>query len=224
MLISFQFLAYGNLFLRKKEISTIHVTQLDNWRHKHNFLGTSKKNELKANIVLVIIFNTMLVEIITGYFTGSMALFADGWHMSTHALAMGITLFTYHYARKNKNNSKFSFGTGKVSSLGGFASSVFLIIMAGMMLTESISRFFSPVKIYFFEAIIVATIGLSVNILSVILLKENQHHEYDESENHDHNIKAAYLHVIADTFTSILAILALLLGKLLNINWLDPAC
>lgn len=166
----------------------------------------------------------MALEIVSGYLFGSMALLADGWHMCTHAVALGIALFTYSYARRHADNPLFSFGTGKVGVLGGFASSIILGGVAIFMAIESIKRFVSPEAILYNEAIIVATIGLVVNLVCAVILKEDHHHHEgdDIHHRHDHNIKAAYLHVLADALTSLLAIAALLAAKELNWVWMDP--
>ena len=178
--------------------------------------------------VLVLTFVTMVVEIIAGSIFGSMALLADGWHMGTHVAAFMIAIFAYRYARNHANNPAFAFGTGKVGVLGGFASAVALAVVALVMLLESVQRIIEPHNIQFNEAIAVATLGLVVNIVSAILLKDGHHHHHDHHEgsehhhHHDHNLRAAYLHVLADALTSVLAIVALVSGKYFGWNWLDP--
>jgi cation diffusion facilitator family transporter len=165
----------------------------------------------------------MVLEIGAGTWSGSMALLADGWHMGTHSAAFLIAIFAYSYAKKNSNNKLFSFGTGKVNYLGGFASAIALAIVALMMVVESMQRLVEPHHIQFNEAIIVALIGLAVNVISALILKDEHHCHHGESSNHhDHNMKAAYLHVLADTLTSVLAIIALLIGKYIGLVWLDP--
>ena len=166
----------------------------------------------------------MIVEISAGYIFGSMALLADGWHMGTHAAALGITAFAYWYARKQSDNPNYSFGTGKVGVLGGFGSAVVLAVIAVLMGIESIQRLFSPVTIRFNEAIAVAVIGLAVNLISAYLLRGQHHHSHDPGHrhHHDHNLRAAYLHVLADALTSLLAIVALLTGKAFGWIWMDP--
>ena len=166
-----------------------------------------------------------------------MALLADGWHMGTHSAAFLIAIFAYSYAKKNANNKSFSFGTGKVNYLGGFASAIALAIVALLMVVESVQRIIEPNNIHFNEAIIVAVVGLIVNIVSAFILKDDHHHHSHSDSNdhhdhhgdsdhhhhdHDHNMKAAYLHVLADALTSVLAIVALLTGKYLGIIWIDP--
>nr|WP_221077235.1 CDF family Co(II)/Ni(II) efflux transporter DmeF [Agarivorans aestuarii] len=192
--------------------------------HKHDFSHHSNQGEQRTLIVLVLTALTMVIEIVAGTWFGSMALLADGWHMGTHVAAFTITIFAYRYARKHANNSKFSFGTGKVSSLGGFASAVALAVVALVMAIESIARFFEPQAIAFNQAILVAIIGLAVNLASAWILKDVHYHHGHEHEHshHDHNLRAAYMHVLADALTSLLAIFALLAGKYAGLNWLDP--
>ena len=155
-----------------------------------------------------------------------MALLADGLHMASHAAALGITVFAYVYARKHAHDKAFSFGTGKVNALGGFTGAVLLALFAIMMVVESIHRLVSPVAIAFNQAIIVAIVGLIVNGASVFILgHEEEHHHHGESHehhHHDHNLRAAYLHVLADALTSVLAIVALLTAKYYGLVWMDP--
>ena len=166
----------------------------------------------------------MVAEIVAGTVYGSMALLADGWHMGTHAAALGVTLFAYVYARRHATNPDYSFGTGKVGALGGFASAVGLAVVALLVLLESAGRFIRPVAIRFDEAIAVAVVGLLVNLGCAWLLREHDHdhhhrHGHDEHEHddhhRDHNLRAAYLHVLADALTSVFAIAALATGKLI---------
>ena len=199
----------------------MHTRNLDKWKHKHDFVFIYERGESRTKQVLVITAITMIVEIIAGTVFGSMALLADGWHMGTHTAAFAITIFAYQYSRRHADNREFTFGTGKVSVLGGFASAIALAIVALFMAFESVLRFFEPLEIQFNEAIIVAILGLIVNLLCAFLL--NIHHDHErEHHHHDHNIKGAYLHVLADALTSILAIIALFFGKYLGWNWLDP--
>ena len=218
-------------------------------RHQHNFSSHNSQGEKRTFYVLLLTVVTMIVEIIAGTIYGSMALLADGWHMGTHAAAFGITLFAYRYAKKHAESERFSFGTGKVSVLGGYTSAIALGIVALLMLVESVHRLFNPQAIQFNEAIIVACIGLTVNVVSMFLLGDHHHdhgheHGHNHSKNHDHshshdhdsdhshkhgehhhdhNLRAAYMHVLADTLTSLLAIVALLFGKFYGWNWLDAA-
>jgi len=189
--------------------------------HHHNH--DDLKNETKTWRVFVLTFLMMFVEIGAGYLTGSMALLADGWHMGTHAAAFGISIFAYRYARQNIDSRRFSFGPGKVTTLGGFASAVALAVVALFMIIESIERFIDPVSIQFSEAIIVAVIGLFVNIISAILLLGTSIKDHSHSHDiGDHNLRSAYFHVLADALTSILAIGALLMGKYLGWQMMDP--
>ena len=155
-----------------------------------------------------------------------MAVLADGWHMGTHVAAFVIALFAYRYARKHANNPTYTFGTGKVNVLGGFASAVALAVVALVMLAESLQRIVEQQAIHFNEAIAVASIGLFVNVVSIFLLKDDHSHahhlDHDQHHHHDHNLRAAYLHVLADAMTSILAIVALVSGKYLGWSRLDP--
>ncbi|MEZ9408186.1 CDF family Co(II)/Ni(II) efflux transporter DmeF [Vibrio lentus] len=199
-------------------------------RHQHNFSSHNSQGEKRTFYVLLLTVITMIVEIVAGTIYGSMALLADGWHMGTHAAAFGITLFAYRYAKKHAESERFSFGTGKVSVLGGYTSAIALGIVALLMLVESVHRLFNPQAIQFNEAIIVACIGLTVNVVSMFLLGDHHHdhgHDHSHSEHkghsHDHNLRAAYMHVLADTLTSLLAIVALLFGKFYGWNWLDAA-
>lgn len=192
--------------------------------HQHDFTHGHKRGERQVYIVLLITLITMTVEIVVGFLFNSMALTADGWHMGTHAAAFGITIFAYRYARKHAQNPRFSFGTGKVSSLGGFASAVALCVVALLMAIESIHRMVEPQEIQFNEAIGVAVIGLIVNLASALLLKGDHHHGHSHEDHHheDHNLKAAYLHVLADALTSIAAIIALVFGRMFGWAILDP--
>ncbi len=199
-------------------------------QHTHDFVAHNHKGEKRTFYVLVLTLITMIVEISAGTLFGSMALLADGWHMGTHAAAFCITLFAYRYAKQHANSQRFSFGTGKVSVLGGFTSAIALGIVALMMVVESVQRLFNPELIRFNEAILVAVIGLVVNLASMLLLKDQHHHGHDHhaehhghghEHHHDHNLAAAYFHVLADTLTSLLAIVALIIGKYYGWIWLD---
>ncbi len=199
----------------------------------HEMLVGHQRGERSTKIVIAITAIMMVGEIASGVLFGSMALLADGWHMSTHVAAFGITLFAYWYARNHAGDPFYKFGTGKVSVLGGFASAVALVVVAFVMAFESIARFFSPEEIHFDEAIVVAIIGLVVNLSCAKILHDSGHghnhgHSHDEDshhhhshEHHDHNLKAAYLHVLADALTSVFAIVALVFGKLYGLLWLD---
>lgn len=206
------------------------------WAHSHHFDPNNQHNVTKVKLVFWLTLVVMVVEIISGIWFGSMALLADGWHMGTHAAAFLITLFAYAYANKHRTDRSFSFGTGKVNYLSGFASAIALGFVALLMLVESIQRLAEPQPISFNEAIVIAFIGLAVNLISVFVLQDKDHqhshgiiskndndeHKHSHSHSHDHNIRAAYFHVLADTLTSVLAILALLLGKYFGWVWMDP--
>lgn len=216
--------------------------QINNEFHSHDFGGHALENEKRTLNVIILTGITMLVEIAAGILTGSMALLADGWHMSTHAFALGITYFAYVMARKYKGSSVFGFGTGKFGILSGYTSALFLGATAVYMIAESVERLIKPVNIAFDQAILVAIIGLIVNVFSIWLLHsgEGEHshshshdHKHEEHDNHscshdhdhqshDHNIRAAYLHVVADALTSVLAIAALFSGKFFSWSFLDP--
>ncbi|MGV8938152.1 MAG: CDF family Co(II)/Ni(II) efflux transporter DmeF [Allorhizobium sp.] len=205
-----------------------------NAAHEHFFLGDNHgRNEKRTWLVIAITATMMVVEIVAGNMFGSMALTADGWHMSTHAAAMLIAALAYLYARKHAGNRRFTFGTGKLGDLAGFASAVILALIALMIGWESYLRLQAPVAINFKEAIIVAVIGLLVNLVCALLLKDDHHHGHDHGHGHGHghghahgqdqNLRAAYIHVLADALTSVLAIAALVLGSLYGWFWLDPA-
>jgi len=204
----------------------MHVSNSKNWQHSHDFHVSNETGERRTQYVLMLTAITMIAEIIAGSVYGSMALLADGWHMGTHVAAFLIALFAYRYARKHSNNPAYAFGTGKVNVLGGFASAVALAVVALVMLVESLQRLFEPQAIHFNEAIAVAGIGLSVNVISALLLSGDHapahHHDHAHHHSHDHNLRAAYFHVLADAMTSVLAIVALVSGKYLGWNWLDP--
>jgi cation diffusion facilitator family transporter len=188
-------------------------------------------NERVTLVVVVITLMMMIAEIAGGILSGSMALLSDGIHMGTHAMALFITLGAYIIARRHSRNSSFTFGTGKVGVLGGYTNAILLIIAGLAMAYESIERLFDPVTIRFNEAIVVAVIGLFVNVVCAVILSrgsgthEHSHHHHThaaDQKNTDHNLRAAYLHVLTDALTSILAILALFLGKLFDLVWADP--
>lgn len=197
----------------------MHIHTMEQWQHQHDFDSSHQRGERRTLQVLVLTVVTMVVEIVAGSLFGSMALLADGWHMGTHAAAFSITLFAYRYARNHANDQRYTFGTGKVGVLGGFASAVALLVVALLMVVESIHRLITPEVINFDNAILVAILGLTVNLISAFLLQGGHHHHHDH--HHDHNLRAAYLHVLADALTSILAIVALVAGKTLGWVWLD---
>lgn len=208
--------------------------------HEHVFLGQDHaRNERRTWLVIAITATMMIIEIAAGTIYGSMALVADGWHMSTHAAAMLIAALAYLFARRQATNPRFTFGTGKFGDLAAFASAVVLALIALLIGWESLVRFANPVTINFRQAIIVAALGLAVNLLCAWLLRDDHghhshhgHHHHDHAHEHahdhahhagDNNLRAAYLHVLADALTSVLAIVALVLGSLYGWNWMDPA-
>ena len=197
----------------------MHQRSLERHQQRHDFLTDNQHSQRRTRYVLALTFIVMVIEIISGTVFGSMALLADGWHMATHVAAFLIALFAYRYANKHADNPAFAFGTGKVAVLGGFASAIALGAVAFMMAMESLERFFSPVEIQVNAAIWVAILGLLVNLISALLLKDHHDHKHQQT---DHNLKAAYMHVLADALTSVLAIVALISAKWLNIYWLDP--
>ncbi len=201
----------------------MHLKTKQQLQHEHDFTLIHEKGETRTTIVLGLTAVTMIVEIIAGTVFGSMALLADGWHMGTHAAAFGLTLFTYRYSRKHASDPRFAFGTGKVAVLGGFASAVGLMVVALVMIVESIVRIINPHDIRFTEAIVVAVLGLLVNMVSAVLLKDDHHHDPGGNESHyDHNLRGAYFHVLADALTSVLAIAALMFVKYFGWNRFDP--
>ncbi len=186
----------------------------------------TQRNQKRTIIVVLITVIMMIAEISAGLVFGSIALLSDGIHMGTHTLALMITVIAYVLARKHSSNYRFTFGTGKISVLGGYTSAIVLIIASGLMTWEAVMRFFNPVQIEYNQSMLVAVIGLIVNVISAILLREDHdHHHHSGCEHHhheDHNLKAAYLHVLADALTSVCAIVALLGAKYYNLVWLDP--
>ncbi|WP_141731423.1 CDF family Co(II)/Ni(II) efflux transporter DmeF [Oligoflexus tunisiensis] len=207
--------------------------------HSHVFDAgnpLAERNTMRAVILTAVV---MVVEIIGGWWFNSMALLADGWHMSSHALALGLSVAAYAAARKLAGHSHFSFGTWKIEVLGGYTSAIFLLGVAGMMLFESVERFITPAAIRYNEAIAIAVLGLATNVLCAWLLKdghghshdhEHDHHHHDHGHGHDHkhdhghdlNLRSAYVHVVTDAATSVLAIIALFSGKLWGWDWMDP--
>src|SRR5437762_7535404 len=201
----------------------MHRTDHSRFRKAHDFVPDFSLAERRLSIVVVITAVMMVVEIAVGLMSHSLALLADGWHMSPHVLAFLITAVAYYFARTQAGNTRFSFGTGKIAVLGGFTSAVVLAIVAFLMAGESVRRLFVPLEIHFNEAIGIACLGLLVNLGCAVLLAD-RHHEHDGGSAHDHdlNLRAAYLHVLADAFTSVLAITALTGGKFFGWAWLDP--
>ena len=208
----------------------------ETWQHDHTFgQDVAMPGERRTIIVIAITAVMMVVEIGAGVMFGSMALLADGLHMASHAVALAISAFAYIYARRHARDERFNFGTGKVNALGGFSGAVLLAVFALIMTWESVGRFFNPVTIKFNQAIIVATLGLIVNAISAVILGGPGGHSHDHGHDgregsqgghkhhhSDHNLRAAYLHVMADALTSVLAIAALLAGKFFGLAWMDP--
>jgi len=199
------------------------------WLHEHTFGQQNRRpGETRTLVVIAITAVMMAVEVVTGILFGSMALLADGLHMASHAAALSINAAAYAYARRHAGDSRFSFGTGKVNALGGFSGAFLLALFALLMAWESFKRFLHPVQISFDQAILVAVLGLLVNGACMFILRENDPHHGDEDHepgekgHADHNLMAAYLHVLADALTSLLAIVALLAGKYFGFNWMDP--
>jgi cation diffusion facilitator family transporter len=214
----------------------MHTKTTHQWQHEHIFgQDEVRPGERRTLWVIFITATMMVIEITTGLVYGSMALLADGLHMGSHTAALGITTIAYVYTRRCATDSRFCFGTGKVNAFAGYTSAVLLALFALLMAGESINRFFNPVEIAFNQAIAVAVLGLVVNGASMIMLGGHHHdHDHDHGHQHedphthghahaDHNLRAAYLHVLADALTSLLAIFALLAGKYLGLNWMDPA-
>lgn len=189
------------------------------------------RNERRTRWVVVLTLVMMVAEIVGGSWYGSMAVVADGWHMATHAAALGVAMLAYRYARNHADNPRFAFGTGKVGDLAGFASAVSLFIVALLIGAGSVGRLFNPVQIDFLQAGGIAVVGLVVNLVSAWMLHDDHHHhdhDHDEDHAHDHghhdtNLRAAYLHVLADALTSVMAIAGLLAGRYLGWIWMDAA-
>jgi len=198
----------------------MHSTESARWRHSHNYVLDTSVAESRTRMVIGITATMMAVEIAAGIAFNSMALLADGWHMSTHVAAFLITALAYYFSRRHSTDPRYSFGTGKMGVLGSFASAVILAMIALFMAGESVHRVFAPVPIHFNDAICVAVIGLGVNLVCALLLKDDPHRQHHHG--HDLNWRAAYVHVLADALTSVTAIVALLAGKFFGWSWLDP--
>lgn len=221
----------------------MHLENLSRWTHDHVFDPGNARGERSTRAVMWLTLAMMAVELTAGWWFNSMALLADGWHMSSHALAIGLSAFAYAMARRYARDPRFAFGTWKIEVLGGFASAVFLLGVAALMVVASVERILAPEPIRYQEAIVVAVLGLAVNIASALLLghahhdhghghhhhahgAHDKHHHHEHGHDHprhaDLNLRSAYLHVIADAATSVLAILALIGGWLYGWVWLDP--
>jgi len=211
----------------------MHFHNLTPWQHAHDF-GTHAERiaEQRTRWVTLLTLVAMIVELAAGWLTGSMALLADGWHMGSHAAALGISTFAYSFARQKSEDRRFTFGTGKVPTLSGYSSALLLAGGAGWMLVESVERLLEPVPIRYGDAIAVAAFGLAVNLVSAAMLGRGDHghsHGHDHGHDHahahargDHNLRAAYFHVLADALTSVLALAALGLGMVFGWVFLDP--
>lgn len=209
----------------------MHTDNLSNRVHDHVFDTGNDAAERSTRVVMWITAVMMVIEITAGWWYNSMALLADGWHMSSHTVAIGLSAMAYATARRYAKDPRFTFGTWKIEILGGFASAIFLLGVAVMMLVGSVERIFSPQAIQYQEAIVIAVLGLGVNVVSALILGKAHHHDHSQGRNvdHDHhvhhhdlNLKSAYLHVITDAATSILAIVALVGGWIYGWSWLDP--
>jgi cation diffusion facilitator family transporter len=206
------------------------MTLTNSQAHEHVFLGAAHDENARRTLWVVILTVVMMVaEIAAGALTGSMALLADGFHMATHAGALGIAAAAYAYAKRHANSPRYSFGTGKVGDLGGFASALILALVALGIGIESFMRLLQPTEVQFGTATLIAIVGLVVNIVSALLLGHGHSHGHDHDHDHDHhhhghdnNLRSAYIHVLADALTSVLAIAALLAGRYLGWVWLDP--
>jgi len=218
----------------------MHTHSLDQWTHEHVFLGDAhERNERRTWFVVALTFVMMVGEIAAGSLFGSMALLADGWHMATHAAALGIAGAAYLFARRQARNARFAFGTGKFGDLAAFSSAIILGMIAVQIAYESVLRLIHPVPISYGEAIAVAALGLCVNLASAWMLRDRHdhhhghghahHHHHDHHEHghhhhhHDNNLRAAYVHVLADAATSVLAIAALAVAMVSGWVWADPA-
>lgn len=218
----------------------MHTHSIEPWQHSHVFLGAKHdRHERRTWLVVALTVAMMLAEIVGGTLFGSMAVVADGWHMSTHAAALAIAAFAYRFARRHARDPRFCFGTGKLGELAAFASAVILALIAGLIGYEAAMRLSAPIVIHFREATPLAVVGLLVNLASAWLLADHDHHQHghahEHDDDHDHdahdhhhhhghdsNIRAAYVHVLADALTSVLAIIALTCGFFFGWVWLDP--
>ncbi|APP75686.1 cation transporter [Xanthomonas vesicatoria ATCC 35937] len=219
-----------------------------NCAQSHTFASANPLAERSTRKAVILTVIMMVVEIVGGWTLNSMALLADGWHMSSHALALGLALFAYRFARQHAGDVRFSFGTWKVEVLGGYTSAILLLGVAGLMAFQSVERLFTPKPIQYQEATVIAVIGLLVNLICAWWLRDSHGHAHGHAHGHQHghahahdnhghahaglghghdahsdlNLRAAYLHVVADAATSVLAIVALVAGMHWGVTWLDP--
>lgn len=204
----------------------MHTHDLGAWRHEHVFDTGNLAGERGTRLVMWITAAMMAVEIAAGWWTNSMALLADGLHMSSHTVAIGLSAFAYAAARRHVRDPRFAFGTWKIEVLGGFASAVFLLGVVALMVYGSVERLFRPEPIHYPQALLIAAVGLAVNLVSAWILGQAQHAHPGHAHHHGHaqdlNLKSAYVHVIADAATSVAAIVALAGGWLFGWSWLDP--
>ena len=203
--------------------------QNPDWTHSHHFHQGNPLAERHTRWAMALTAVMMVVEIASGWIFNSMALLADGWHMSTHALALGLSAMAYAAARHYAHDRRFSFGTWKIEVLAGYTSALALVLVAGVMLVQSLQRLLAPQPIHYDEAIAIGVLGLLVNLACAWLLRDGHHHGHGHGHSHGHaghhhdlNLHSAYLHVLADAATSVLAIVALFGGKLWGFDWLDP--
>ena len=210
----------------------MHTDDISAYTHHHVFDPGNPAGERGTRTVMWVTAVMMIVEITAGWWLNSMALLADGWHMSSHAIAIGLSAFAYTAARRYANDQRFAFGTWKIEVLAGFASAIFLLGIAVLMVVTSVERFFVPQLIHYVQAIPIAIVGLMVNIACAFILGtahhhgpgvDDHHHDKHSAHAHDLNLRSAYVHVVADAATSVLAITALTGGLFLGWAWLDPA-
>jgi len=214
----------------------MHTQSIDEFRHSHVFLGdTHEQNERKTWAVIAVCAVMMFAEIVGGWWFGSVALIADGLHMSTHAGALLIAALAYTYSRRYVNDARLTFGTGKFGDLAAFTSAIALAMIALLIGYESVDRLINPVPIAFNQAIPIAVVGLGVNLLSAYLLRDDHHHHHGHAHQHDHprvhqnshvhrdhNLRAAFVHVMADAAVSVLVIIGLVAGRQFGWIWMDP--
>lgn len=203
--------------------------QNPDWTHSHHFHQGNPLAERHTRWAMALTAVMMVVEIASGWIFNSMALLADGWHMSSHALALGLSAMAYAAARHYAHDRRFSFGTWRIEVLAGYTSALALVLVAGVMLVQSLQRLLAPQPIHYDEAIAIGVLGLLVNLACAWLLRDGHHHGHGHGHSHGHaghhhdlNLHSAYLHVLADAATSVLAIVALFGGKLWGFDWLDP--